>query len=72
MSTSTAAPAAALETIMLIQVNAAGNNNKFYELSKMPDGSTFARWGPCWRRRGTVTHLPRARQLRQQARREAA
>lgn len=45
MSTSTAAPAAALETIMLIQVNAAGNNNKFYELSKMPDGSTFARWG---------------------------
>ncbi|KXO98408.1 molybdenum metabolism regulator [Tsukamurella tyrosinosolvens] len=30
---------------MLIQVNAAGNNNKFYELSKMPDGSTFARWG---------------------------
>jgi len=29
----------------LIQVNAAGNSNKFYELSKMPDGSTFARWG---------------------------
>lgn len=45
MSTITAAPATALETIMLIQVNAAGNNNKFYELSKMPDGSTFARWG---------------------------
>lgn len=45
MSTSTATPGTALETIMLIQVNAAGNNNKFYELSKMPDGSTFARWG---------------------------
>ncbi|WP_234713684.1 WGR domain-containing protein [Mycolicibacterium conceptionense] len=41
----TAAPSNALETIMLVQVNTAGNNNKFYELSKMPDGTTFARWG---------------------------
>ncbi len=45
MSTAIATPPAALETLMLIQVSAAGNNNKFYELSKMPDGSTFARWG---------------------------
>lgn len=41
----TGTPASALETLMLVQVNASGNNNKFYELSKMPDGSTFARWG---------------------------
>lgn len=45
MPTTVTAPSTALETITLIQVNAAGNNNKFYELSKMPDGSTFARWG---------------------------
>lgn len=41
----TMAPANALETVMLIQVNAAVNNNKFYELSKLPDGNTLARWG---------------------------
>lgn len=44
MSTTTT-PANALETVMLIQVNAVGNNNKFYELSKLPDGTTLARWG---------------------------
>lgn len=43
--TAATAPSAALETVTLIHVNAAENNNKFYELSKMPDGSTFARWG---------------------------
>jgi len=43
--TATAAPSNALETVTLIQINVAGNNNKFYELSKMPDGSTLARWG---------------------------
>lgn len=42
---STPTPVNALETVMLIQVNAAGNNNKFYELSKLPDGTTLARWG---------------------------
>lgn len=39
------APTNALETVVLIQVNTTGNNNKFYELSRMPDGNTFARWG---------------------------
>lgn len=38
-------PDAALETVMLIRVCAGANSNKFYELSRMPDGSTFARWG---------------------------
>lgn len=38
-------PPGATETVMLIRVSAAVNNNKFYELSKMPDGSTLARWG---------------------------
>ncbi|BBX82165.1 WGR domain-containing protein [Mycolicibacterium aubagnense] len=45
MTATATAPHNALETVTLIQVNAAGNNNKFYELSKMPDGSTLARWG---------------------------
>ncbi|MFV8246806.1 WGR domain-containing protein [Mycolicibacterium peregrinum] len=44
MTTATT-PTNAVETVTLIQVNAAGNNNKFYELSRMPDGSTLARWG---------------------------
>ena len=41
----TPAPANALETVMLIQVDARVNHNKFYELSKLPDGNTLARWG---------------------------
>lgn len=40
-----AAANAPVETITLIQVCAAGNSNKFYELSRMPDGSTVARYG---------------------------
>jgi poly [ADP-ribose] polymerase len=32
-------------TATLIQVNAAGNNNKFYELVTLADGSVRARWG---------------------------
>lgn len=41
----TPAPANALETVMLIQVDTRVNHNKFYELSKLPDGNTLARWG---------------------------
>lgn len=39
------AVATARETVTLIQVNAAGNNNKFYELTKLASGDTSARWG---------------------------
>ena len=34
-----------MTTTTLIQVNAAGNNNKFYELATLADGSVQARWG---------------------------
>lgn len=36
---------AAQESVTLIQVNAAGNHNKFYELTKLASGDTSARWG---------------------------
>lgn len=45
MSTATATPTNVTRRVMLVKVDTNANNNKFYELSLMPDGSVHCRYG---------------------------